>query len=72
MIYKASILPLIISRSFITIFNKLIFKFIWCSNWKGVSRKLLCNKIESSGVKMIHLDLYLTALLAKSPLNCFY
>ena len=66
MIYKASILPLIIPRTFITKINKLLFKFIWGSNWERVSRNVLCNNIDSSGTKVIHLESYLTALHAKS------
>ena len=65
-VYKASILPLIIPRAFITKINKLLFKFIWGSNWERVSRNVLCNNIESGGAKMMHLESYLTALHAKS------
>ena len=71
MIYKASILPLIIPRTFITKINKLLFKFIWGSNWERVSRNVLCNNIESGEAKMVHLESYLTALHAKS-LSLFF
>ena len=66
MIYKASILPLIIPKTLITKINKLLFKFFWGSNWEKVSRNVLCNNIESGGAKMLHLESYLTALHAKS------
>ena len=66
MIYKASILPLIIPKTLITKINKLLFKFIWGSNWERVSRNVLCNNIESGGAKMMHLESYLTALHVKS------
>ena len=66
MIYKASILPLIIRRTLITKINKLLFKFIWGSNWERVSRNVLCYNIESGRAKMMHLKSYLTALHAKS------
>ena len=61
MIYKASMLPLIIPKTLITKINKLLFKFIWSSNWERVSRNVLCNNIESDGGKMMHLESYLTA-----------
>ena len=66
MIYKASILPLIIPTTFKTNINKLLFKFIWGSNWERVSRNVLCNNIETGGAKMMHLESYLTALHTKS------
>ena len=66
MIYKASILPLIIPKTLITKINKLLFKFIWDSNWERVIRNALCNNIESGGAKMLHLELYLTALHVKN------
>ena len=66
MIYKASILPLIIPKTLITKINKLLFKFIWGSNWEKVIRNVLCNNIESGGAKMLHLELYLTALHVKN------
>ena len=68
MIYKASILPPIIPRTLITKISKLLFKFIWGSNWERVSRNVLCSNTESGGAKMMHLESYLTALLAKSLL----
>ena len=66
MIYKVSILPLIIPKTLITKINKLLFKFIWGSNWERVSRNVLCNIIESGGAKILHLESYLTALHVKS------
>ena len=66
MIYKASILPLIIPKTLITKINKLLFKFIWGSNWERVSRNVLCNNIEFGGAKMLHLESYPTALHVKS------
>ena len=66
MIYKASILSLIIPKTCITKINKLLFKFIWGSNWERVSRNVLCNNTESGGAKMLHLESYLTALHIKS------
>ena len=71
MIYKTSILPLIIPRTLVTKINELLFKFIWGSNWEKVSRNVLCNNIESGEAKMIHLELYLTALYAESLLLLF-
>ena len=71
MIYKESILPLIIPRTFITKMNKLLFKFTWDSNWERATRNVLCNNIESGGNKMMHLESYLTALHAKSLLLPF-
>ena len=71
MIYKASILPLIIPKTLITKINKLLFKFIWGSNWERVSRNILCNNIESGGAKMLHLESYLTALHVKSSALLF-
>ena len=46
--------------------NKLIFEFIWGSNYERVSKNELCNNIESGGAKMMRLESYLTALHAKS------
>ena len=66
MIYKASILPLIIPRTLIRKINKLLFKLMCSSNWERVGRKVLCNDIESGGAKMMHLKSYLTALPVKS------
>ena len=66
MIHKASKLPQIIPRTFTTKVNKLLFKFVWASNRKRVSRNVLCNNIESGGAKMMHLDSFLTGLHAKS------
>ena len=71
MIYKASILPLIITRTFITKINKLLFKLLWGFNWERVRRNVLCNNIESGGTKMMHLESYLTALPVKSLLFLF-
>ena len=56
MIYKASTLPPIIPRTFITKTDKLLFKFIWGSNWRRVSRNVLYNNIECGEAKMMHLE----------------
>ena len=48
MMYKAKALLMpLITRTFITKVNKLLFKFIWSSNREKVSRNVLCNNIES-------------------------
>ena len=60
MIYKASILLLIIPRTFITKFNDLLFKFMRGSNWERVSKNVLCNNIKSGGIKMMHFELHYT------------
>ena len=65
MMYKALLMPLI-TRTFKTKVNKLLFKFIWSSNREKVSRNVLCNNIESYGAKLMHLESYLIALHVKS------
>ena len=69
--YKASMLPVISPKNFITKNNKLMYHFVWGSKWERVERNTLCSSFEKGGANMIHLQSYLTALHAKY-LSCLF
>ena len=69
--YKASMLPVIFPKNFITKINKLMYQFVWGSKWERVGRNVFCSSLEKGGANMIHLQSYLTALHAKY-LSCLF
>ena len=69
--YKASMLPVIFPKNFLTKINKLMYQFVWGSKSERVGRNRLYSSFEKGGANMIHLQSYLTALHAKYLLCLF-
>jgi len=63
--YKVMMLPLLLPKTFVKQFNKLLFSFIWGSNWERIGRNILCGEIESGGIRMLYLESYLSAFNIK-------
>ena len=66
-IYRALNIPVIMPANYYKLLNKMIYKFIWASNWEKISRIKLrvCNAYADDGGQMIDIQSYVLALQIK-------
>jgi len=67
--YKFSLLPIDIYLPFLKTLNRIIYNFIWGSNWERKSRVNLALSIEEDGAKMLYLPFFISSLQWKHWLN---
>ena len=64
-VFKILVLPVFPPKDFTKKLTRILYWFIWGSNWERVSRQKLCNGIEHGGAKMVDVEKYFLSLKAK-------
>ena len=64
-VFKILVLPVFPPKDFTKKLTRILYRFIWGSNWERISKQKLCNGIEHGGSKMVNVEKYFLSLKAK-------